>query len=137
MDNDTCWNYSRNGKSGRLRKTVKEENSSMIYWIYCKNISKCHNVPQPSTTTKKRILKKWCHVTSKLSNKENVSATCDILSLVSITYSEQSQPPYSKLYYGKIHITRSWWLKNKPARTCGQPATIWVFLKANSFSTEP
>jgi hypothetical protein len=41
--NETCWNYSRNGRRGEKRKMV----------TYCKNFCKCHNVPPPSTTVKK------------------------------------------------------------------------------------
>jgi hypothetical protein len=29
-------------------------NSSMIYLIYCKNFRKCHNIPSPSTTIKRK-----------------------------------------------------------------------------------
>jgi hypothetical protein len=33
---------------------VEGVNSSMIYLIQCKNLCKCHNVPPPSTTIKKK-----------------------------------------------------------------------------------
>jgi hypothetical protein len=34
---------------------MEEVNLSMIYLIYCKNFCKCHNVPPPNTTIKKRL----------------------------------------------------------------------------------
>jgi hypothetical protein len=33
---------------------MMEGNSRMIYLIHCKNFCKCHNVPPPSTTIKKK-----------------------------------------------------------------------------------
>jgi hypothetical protein len=33
---------------------VEGVNSSIVYLIYCKNFCKCHNVPPPSTTIKKK-----------------------------------------------------------------------------------
>jgi hypothetical protein len=36
------------------RRMVEGVNSSMIYLIYYKKICKCHNVPTPSTTIKKK-----------------------------------------------------------------------------------
>jgi hypothetical protein len=41
-----------------IKSMVEGVNSSMIYFIYCKNFCKCHNVPPPSTTIKKRKRKK-------------------------------------------------------------------------------
>jgi hypothetical protein len=46
--NDTYWNYSRNLGEGGWWRMVEEVNSCMIYWIYCKNLWKCHNVPYTS-----------------------------------------------------------------------------------------
>jgi hypothetical protein len=41
---------------GMGRGVIKENdggvNSSMIYLLYCRNISKCHNAPTHSTTIK-------------------------------------------------------------------------------------
>jgi hypothetical protein len=39
---------------GGMKEPGGGVNSSMIYLIYCKNFSKCHSVPPPSTTIKKR-----------------------------------------------------------------------------------
>jgi hypothetical protein len=33
---------------------VEGVNSNMIYLIYCKKFCKCHNIPSPSTTVKKK-----------------------------------------------------------------------------------
>jgi hypothetical protein len=35
---------------------VEGVNSSMIYLIHCKDLCKCHNVPPPITTIKKKNL---------------------------------------------------------------------------------
>jgi hypothetical protein len=37
----------------RINKNDGEVDSSMIYFIYCKNICKCHNVTPPSTIKNK------------------------------------------------------------------------------------
>jgi hypothetical protein len=37
-----------------MKKSNGGDDSSMIYLIYCKNPCKCHNVPPPSTTVKKK-----------------------------------------------------------------------------------
>jgi hypothetical protein len=44
-------NYSRNGwrRDKGEDKWVERVNPSMRCLIYCKNFSKCHNVPLPST----------------------------------------------------------------------------------------
>jgi hypothetical protein len=41
-----------------IRRMVEGVNSSMIHLIYCKNFCKCHKVPQPSTTIKRKL---WLH----------------------------------------------------------------------------
>jgi hypothetical protein len=38
----------------RKRRMMEGVNSSMIYLIYCMKFCKCHNVPPPSTTIKKK-----------------------------------------------------------------------------------
>jgi hypothetical protein len=40
---------------GMKRSGGEGVNSSMIYLIHCKDICKCHNVTQPSTTIKEKI----------------------------------------------------------------------------------
>jgi hypothetical protein len=42
------------GEKDGWRRMMEEVNSSMIYLIQCKNFCKCHNVPWPSTTIKKK-----------------------------------------------------------------------------------
>jgi hypothetical protein len=49
--NDICQNYFGNGG---IKENGEGVNSSMIYFICCKNVCKCHNVPQPSTTIKNK-----------------------------------------------------------------------------------
>jgi hypothetical protein len=39
---------------GGIKENGEGMNSSMMYLIYFKNICRCHNVPQPSTTIKKK-----------------------------------------------------------------------------------
>jgi hypothetical protein len=36
----------------RIKERLDGVNSSMIYLIHCKNFSKCHNIPLPSTIKK-------------------------------------------------------------------------------------
>jgi hypothetical protein len=51
------WEWEEEG----IKENGKGENSSIIYFIYYKNICKCHNVPPPpSTTIKKRGKKVKC-----------------------------------------------------------------------------
>jgi hypothetical protein len=41
-------------REGGWQTAVEGVNSSMIYFIHCKNLCKCYNVPTPSTTIKKK-----------------------------------------------------------------------------------
>jgi hypothetical protein len=36
------------GGKGWWKRMVKGVNSSMIYFIHCKNFYKCHNIPHPA-----------------------------------------------------------------------------------------
>jgi hypothetical protein len=45
-----------NGEKAGEGEQWREVNSSMIYWIHYKNLHKCYNVPQPSTTIKGKKL---------------------------------------------------------------------------------
>jgi hypothetical protein len=40
-----------------MKKYSAGVNSCMIYFIHCKNLYKCYNVPQLSTTIKKKEMK--------------------------------------------------------------------------------
>jgi hypothetical protein len=48
------WKYSRNEGGKGYRRMVEGVNSSMIYFMCCKNFCKCHNVPPPRTTIEKK-----------------------------------------------------------------------------------
>jgi hypothetical protein len=50
------------------RKAVERVNSSIIYLIHCKNFCKCHNVPPPSTTIKKRQILCFCNYFTTIKN---------------------------------------------------------------------
>jgi hypothetical protein len=49
---DTLKLFQELGK-GDKRRALEGVNSSIIYFIYCKNLCKCYNVPPPSITVKK------------------------------------------------------------------------------------
>jgi hypothetical protein len=51
------------GGKGNKRRMMESVNSSMIYFIYCKNFCKCHNVPPSSKVIlkKEKIAKKRQH----------------------------------------------------------------------------
>jgi hypothetical protein len=42
------------GGNGDKGEWWRGMNSSMIHLIHCKNLCKCHNVPPPSTTIKRK-----------------------------------------------------------------------------------
>jgi hypothetical protein len=47
----TCKNHS---KIVRIEENGSGGNSKMIHLMHCKNFCKCHNVPPPSTTIKRK-----------------------------------------------------------------------------------
>jgi hypothetical protein len=48
--NYTCWNFQKSGE-GEWGREVKKR-VIQVWYIFCKNLYKCHNVPTPSTTIK-------------------------------------------------------------------------------------
>jgi hypothetical protein len=63
-------------------------NSTMIYMIYCKNFSKCHNVPPPSTIIKKKERKKKDHSPGVITGHFEVSQPLTALKLNSLLIQE-------------------------------------------------
>jgi hypothetical protein len=56
--NDTCETVPGMGEEGDKGEWWRGVNSSMIYFIYCRNFCKCHNVLPPSTRKKEKKKKR-------------------------------------------------------------------------------